>query len=169
MKIKPVVPLGLLVLVLMACGLLARTTPPTPDGKAENEAVQREQPTPTLPPALSLHQAWELAWPDIEAWAADAQPTQKWSCPGRLWEDGTCNQWQGAVASADQVDVANVTVTGTGVEVQPSRSEIVGKPVVAAAFAKAGLVDSPQGVRTGWDWLAAPPPRQPDCQLRGYR
>ncbi|MBE7557249.1 MAG: hypothetical protein HS126_39945 [Anaerolineales bacterium] len=51
--------------------------------------------------------------------------------------------------------MANVTVTETGVNVQPSRSEIVGKPAVAAAFARDGIVNSPQVVQTGWDWLAS--------------
>jgi hypothetical protein len=166
-KIKQVVPLGLLTLVLLACGLLSRSTSFAPDGQAENEVVQREQPTPTVPSALSLHQAWELAWPDIEAWAADAQPAQKWSCPGCLLADGTCNQWQGLVASAQQVDVANVTVTGTGIEVQPSRSEIVGKPAVEAAFARKDLIDSTQAAQTGWDWLAGRALRTEHTRLQG--
>lgn len=162
-----IVLLDLLVLVLMACGLLSQTTPRTSPEESRSETAQREQPTPTPPPALSLYQAWELAWSDIEAWAADAQPTQKWSCPGRLWEDGTCNRWQGAVASADQVDVANVTVTETEVNVQPSRSEIVGKPAVAAAFARAGIVNSPQVAQTSWDWLKNRDVRTEHTRLTG--
>jgi hypothetical protein len=167
MKIKQIVPLGLLVLVLMGCGLFSQATSRASTDESGSETVQSEPPTPTLPPALSLHQAWELAWPDIEAWAADTQPAQKWSCPGRLLEDGTCNQWQGAVASADQVDVANVTVTETEVEVQPSRSEIVGKPAVAAAFTRVGIVNSPQVVQTGWDWLESRDLRTEHTRLTG--
>lgn len=153
MKTKQIMLFVLSALVFMACSLLSRTTPPPSAGGAQNETVRSERITPTLPSVLSLHQAWAMAWPDVEAWAADARPTQKWSCSGRLQADGACNQWQGMVASADQIDVANIIVSGTGVKVQPSRSEIVGKPAVTAAFSKEGIIDSSQVAQAGWDWL----------------
>ncbi len=164
MTIKSVVSLSIVALGLLACSLLSRATPPAPP--ATVEIIRRNsEPTPTPLTALSLHEAWAIAWPELEPWAKDARPTQKWTC-AYISESGACRGWQGLAASAELNQVAEILMKGTQVEVRPSNVPALGKPAVEASFSREGVVDSPQAVQMGWAWLESQGLRTEQTLLR---
>lgn len=151
---------------LLACRLGAPAQETTPAGERV-ELPAGSQSTPTPPSGLTLRQAWQVAEPQVRAWAVDAQPSQSWRCLGRLSEAGICNHWEGTMASAAQTDVAQVITTdATKVEVRPSHSAQAGRPALEAAFSPEGIIDSPQILQTAWTWLEEQGLKETNSQVR---
>ncbi len=122
-------------------------------------------PTASSAEGMTLQGAWQLASPQVRAWAADAQLSEEWTCSGALSPDGHCNFWRGVLVSAAQQAAAELEVKDGQVTVIPGVAPA--KRYLEAAFSPEGMLDSPEIAQRAWQWLEANGLKESDTELRG--
>jgi hypothetical protein len=149
-----------LVLLLFGLGCRIFQSPATTPTRAPASS-------PTPPPAegMTLQEAWQLASPQVRAWAADAQLSEEWTCNGALSPDGRCNFWRGVLVSAAQQAAAELEVKDGQAAVIPGVSPA--KRYLEAAFSPEGMLDSPEIAQLAWKWLETNGLKGDDTDLRG--
>ncbi len=151
--VKSYIPI-LLIVLLSCCPFLptkeksSATVPVDAGADAPQQQVKEE--------GITLKEAWQLAKPEAQAWAADATPGGLWQCRGKI-NMGYCSRgWKGKIGSVSLQKMATLKVSPTKVEeFRPLNAHTANISYVlngAFSIESESLLDSPVIVENALSW-----------------